>query len=94
MAVQSGKDLLIKIDQTGDGQFVTVAGLRATRISFNTESVDVTSLESEGGWRELLVGAGVKSASISGSGVFRDEAVADVRGLAVDDESFEVAVGC
>ena len=38
MAVQSGKDLLIKIDQTGDGQFVTIAGLRATRISFNTES--------------------------------------------------------
>ena len=72
MAVQSGKDLLIKIDQTGDGQFVTIAGLRATRISFNTESVDVTSLESQGGWRELLAGAGVKSASISGSGVFRD----------------------
>ena len=72
MAVQSGKDLLIKIDQTGDGQFVTIAGLRATRISFNTESVDVTSLESQGGWRELLAGAGVKSAAISGSGVFRD----------------------
>jgi len=33
----------------------------------------VTSLESAGGWRELLAGAGVKSASISGSGVFRDE---------------------
>jgi TP901-1 family phage major tail protein len=82
MAVQSGKDLLIKIDQTGDGQFVTVAGLRATRISFNTEAVDVTSLESQGGWRELLAGAGVKSASISGSGVFRDEAT-DERARAV-----------
>ena len=52
--------------------FVTVAGLRATRISFNTETVDVTSLESAGGWRELLAGAGVKTAAISGSGVFRD----------------------
>ena len=72
MAVQNGKDLLIKVDLTGDGQFETVAGLRATRISFNTESVDVTSLESQGGWRELLAGAGVKSAAISGSGVFRD----------------------
>jgi TP901-1 family phage major tail protein len=72
MAVQAGKDLLIKIDQTGDGQFETIAGLRATRISFNAETVDVTSLESAGGWRELLAGAGVKSASISGSGVFRD----------------------
>lgn len=72
MAVQNGKDLLIKIDLTGDGTFVSVAGLRATRISFNAESVDVTSLESEGGWRELLAGAGVKSAAISGSGIFRD----------------------
>ncbi|MFL9503938.1 phage major tail protein, TP901-1 family [Rhodopseudomonas palustris] len=72
MAVQAGKDLLIKIDQTGDGQFETIAGLRATRLSFNAETVEVTSLESQGGWRELLAGAGVKSAVISGSGVFRD----------------------
>ena len=48
--------------------------LRATRLSFNAESVDVTSLESAGGWREVLGGAGVKSAAISGSGVFKDAA--------------------
>ncbi|MEL7114217.1 MAG: phage major tail protein, TP901-1 family [Pseudomonadota bacterium] len=72
MGAQNGKDLLIKLDMTGAGQFETIAGLRATRISFNAESVDVTSLESQGGWRELLGGAGVKSASISGSGIFRD----------------------
>ena len=54
--------------------FETIAGLRAQRISFNAESVDVTSLNSQGGWRELLAGAGVKSATISGSGVFTDEA--------------------
>lgn len=74
MAVQHGKDLLLKIDQTGDGQFETVAGLRATRISFNAETVDVTSLESPGRWRELLGGAGMKTAAISGAGVFRDAA--------------------
>ena len=72
MAVQSGKDLLVKIDINGSRQFETVAGLRASRISFNAETVDVTSLESAGGWRELLAGAGMRSASISGSGVFRD----------------------
>ncbi len=72
MAAQNGKDLLIKVDLTGDGQFQTVAGLRATRVSFNAESVDVTSLESQGGWRELLAGAGVKTAAISGSGIFKD----------------------
>ena len=73
MAVQKGKDLLIKLDMTGSGSFETIAGLRASRITFNTETVDVTSMESGGGWRELLGGAGVKSASVSGSGVFRDE---------------------
>ena len=72
MVAQKGKDLLIKLDMTGAGVFETIAGLRATRISFNAESVDVTSLESQRGWRELLGGAGVKSANISGSGVFRD----------------------
>ncbi|WP_386681419.1 phage major tail protein, TP901-1 family [Loktanella sp. R86503] len=72
MAAQSGKDLLVKVDMTGDGLFESAAGLRAARISFNAESVDVTSLESAGGWRELLAGAGVKTASISGSGIFRD----------------------
>ncbi|ATI41638.1 phage major tail protein, TP901-1 family [Pacificitalea manganoxidans] len=74
MAAQNGRDLLIKLDLTGDGQFETVAGLRATRVSFNAETVDVTSMASSGGWRELLGGAGVRSAAISGSGVFRDAA--------------------
>ena len=60
MAVQAGKDLLVKVDMTSDGQFETIAGLRAKRVSFNAETVDVTSLDSSGGWRELLAGAGVR----------------------------------
>ncbi len=74
MAVQNGKDLLIKVDMVGNGTFQTLAGLRSQRLSLNAEQVDVTNLDSAGGWRELLAGAGVKSASISGSGVFRDAA--------------------
>lgn len=73
MAAQNGKDLLLKVDLDGNGSFQTMAGLRASRLSFNAETVDVTSLESTGGWRELLGGAGVKTAAISGSGIFRDE---------------------
>lgn len=95
MVAQNGKDLLIKIDMTGDGQFETAAGLRATRISFNAESVDVTSLESQGGWRELLAGAGVKTASISGSGVFKDAATDDrARQIFFDGETpaFQVII--
>ena len=74
MTAKNGKDLLVKVDLDGQGVFQTLAGLRATRLSFNTETVDATSLESTGGWRELLGGAGVKPAALSGSGVFRDEA--------------------
>ncbi len=29
MTAQSGKDMLLKLDQTGSGSFVTVAGLRS-----------------------------------------------------------------
>lgn len=82
MAAQRGKDLLIKLDMTGTGTFETIAGLRASRITFNAETVDVTNLGSEGRWRELLSGAGVRSAAISGSGVFRDEAT-DERARAI-----------
>ncbi len=95
MVAQNGKDLLVKIDMTGDGSFETAAGLRATRISFNAESVDVTSLESEGGWRQLLGGAGVKTASISGSGVFKDEATDErARQIFFDGETpdFQVVI--
>jgi TP901-1 family phage major tail protein len=95
MAVQNGKDLLLKVDLSDDGQFETVAGLRATRISFNAETVDVTSLESTGGWRELLGGAGVKSATISGNGVFRDAATdARARQIFFDGETpdFQVVI--
>ncbi|WP_071674930.1 phage major tail protein, TP901-1 family [Nioella nitratireducens] len=74
MAAQNGKDLLLKVDLDGNGSFQTMAGLRASRLSFNADTVDVTSLESTGGWRELLGGAGVKSAALSGSGIFRDAA--------------------
>ncbi|MCK0170584.1 MULTISPECIES: phage major tail protein, TP901-1 family [Aliiroseovarius] len=95
MAAQNGKDLLIKLDMTDTGVFETIAGLRATRLSFNAESVDVTSLESTGGWRELLGGAGVKSASISGSGVFKDASTDErARQIFFDNEvpNFQVIV--
>jgi TP901-1 family phage major tail protein len=72
MAAQKGKDLLIKI--ADGGGFTTVAGLRTRRIAFNAETVDVTHAESAGRWRELLEGAGVRRASVSGRGLFKDAA--------------------
>jgi len=72
MVAQKGKDLLLKIDSDGLGAFVTVAGLRSRSLAFNAESVDVTHSESAGQWRELLAGAGVRSARVSGDGIFKD----------------------
>ena len=75
MAAQRGKDILLKI---GDGAvpqvFTTVAGFRARTISLNAKTIDATDGDSAGRWRELLSGAGVRSAAVSGQGVFRDAA--------------------
>lgn len=74
MVAQKGKDLLLKLDTTGSGGFVTVAGLRSKRLAFNAETVDVTDADSAGRWRELLAGSGVQRASVSGAGIFKDAA--------------------
>jgi len=85
MAAQKGSDLLLKVDSDGNGTFTTVAGLRTRSIAFNTQTVDVTHSESLGMWRELLAGAGAKSAKISGAGIFKDAASdAIVRGYFFD----------
>src|SRR3954463_10408510 len=74
MAAEKGSAFLLKV---GDGAeppaFATVAGLRTTQMSVNGEPVNVTSKDS-GGWRELLSGAGVRSVSVAGSGIFTGSA--------------------
>ena len=78
MMPHPGKDILLKI---GDGAtpetFATLAGLRTKTLSLNAETVDVTHSESEGRWRELLAGAGVRAASVAGAGVFLNDASAE-----------------
>ncbi|WP_310620732.1 phage major tail protein, TP901-1 family [Flexibacterium corallicola] len=74
MTAQAGKDLLLKLDKTGSGTFTSVGGLRSRRLAFNARSADVTHSESMGRWRELLAQSGTRSASVSGSGVFKDAA--------------------
>ncbi|MFC3165015.1 phage major tail protein, TP901-1 family [Ciceribacter thiooxidans] len=71
MVAQKGKDLLLKVHDGGG--YATVAGLRSKKLAFNAETVDVTDAESAGHWRELLGGAGVQRASLSGSGLFKDQ---------------------
>lgn len=74
MVAEKGSAFLLKV---GNGEnptvFATVAGLRTTQLSINGEAVAITSKDS-GGWRELLSGAGVRSVSVSGAGVFTGSA--------------------
>mgnify|MGYP005838177585 CR=1 FL=1 len=74
MAVESGAAFLLKLSDNGEPeQFRTVAGLRTTQLSIASQQVVVTNKGSQG-WRDLLGGAGVRSVSISGAGVFTGSA--------------------
>jgi TP901-1 family phage major tail protein len=84
MSAEKGSAFLLKV---GEGAspvgFTTVAGLRTTQMSVNGAMVEITSKDS-GGWRELLSGAGVRSVSVSGAGVFTGSAAeARVKGNAL-----------
>lgn len=75
MAGQRGRDVLIKIsDGALPESFITLAGIRTSEIELNARPVDGTAADSEGGWRELIAGAGVKTARVRGRGVFKDAA--------------------
>jgi TP901-1 family phage major tail protein len=70
MPTEKGSAFLLKV---GDGAlppvYATVAGLRTTQLSINGDAVVITN-KGSGAWRELLSGAGVRSVSVSGAGVF------------------------
>lgn len=71
MSAQLGKDVLIKIDISGT--FTSIGGMRSKTLTLDQETIDITDSDSTGGWREILQGgAGVRSASIEGEGVFKD----------------------
>lgn len=98
MAMEKGAAFLLKV---GNGAvppaFTTVAGLRTTQLTLATESVVVTN-QGSGGWRELLSGAGVRSVSLSGSGVFTGSAAearvkASALGGVIDDYQVQFESG-
>ena len=53
--------------------FQTVGGLRSKSLSFAAEAIDVSNHGSNQ-WKQILDGAGMKSVSISGSGVYTSAA--------------------
>mgnify|MGYP001595613492 FL=1 len=75
MAAQKGSAMLLKIGTTATSAatdtYATVGGLRTTGITHNEDAVDVTTIDSAG-VRALLAQGGIKTVSVSGSGVFSD----------------------
>jgi len=76
MAGQKGKEMIIKI---GDGaetpSFTTLCGIRSKTLAFNDASFDATAPDCTNPENPLyreLIGGGVKTADVSGDGVFKD----------------------
>lgn len=75
MAKYCGKDFLIQ-KRTALGPpavYGTIGGMRSTSMSINNEQVDVTD-KGDVPWRQLLA-CGIRSMSMSGSGIFNDNTV-------------------
>jgi len=74
MVAQKGRLLLLKVgDGTSPENFTTIAGLRDTSLVINDTSVDITTKDDDG-IRKLLDGKFVLTMSVSGTGVFKDDA--------------------
>lgn len=93
MSAQKGRDLLMKVEDTpGSGTFSVVGGLRATSFSLNNELIDTTH-KGSAGKRTLLEGAGIQSMSLSGSGLFEDDApFAQVRSAAESNQHLKFQI--
>lgn len=84
MPAERGSAFLLKL---GSGRnpvtYTTVAGLKTTQVSINGDAVAITNKGSDG-WRDLLSGAGVRSVSVSATGIFTGStAEIELRGLAL-----------
>lgn len=77
MAAKAGKNFLLKVEDTaGAGTYTTLGGLRSTTFTKSAEAIDATNHGSNQN-KELLDGAGIKSVSLSGSGIFTDSTTLD-----------------
>jgi TP901-1 family phage major tail protein len=87
MAKKGGKDFLLKMESAeGSAAYSTIGGLRSTGFSREAEAIDATSHGSNQN-KELLSGAGIKSSSISGEGIFDDGADKDLLEDIFDNQS-------
>ena len=90
MPAGKGSSFLLKDNSTGTPS--TIGGLRSTSMTINGEAVDITTKDSNAfissgndKARDLLQGGGVRSMTLSASGVFTDSSTENIlRGFAFD----------
>jgi len=85
MAAERGSAFLLKIGTGANPtNYATVAGLKTTQLAINGDAIAITN-KGSGGWRELLSGAGIRSVSVSATGIFTgSSAEAQLRSLALN----------
>lgn len=67
---KGGKDFLLKIETAASpGTYTVLGGLRSKSMTINNDAIDSTNHGSNQ-WKEILDGAGIRSMSLSGSGIF------------------------
>lgn len=73
MAATAGRDILLKLGSGSPVTYTTIAAARTNTMTFDNTEVDITTMDSAG-IRQLLAGAGVRSATASIDGVYTDAA--------------------
>ncbi len=74
MVAQLGRLILLAVGNGLSPQtYTNISGVRSRTITINNEQVDVTTSDTAP-WRRLLGDAGLRSISITGTGIFEDDA--------------------
>jgi len=87
MAGQQGRDVLVKIGDSGSPTtFTTIGGGRVHEMSIDDESIDVSDKDTSGRWAERIRG-GPRAAELSLEGVFKDTAAEETMRALVESDS-------
>ena len=72
MPASAGRDAVFSA--YNGSSYITVGGMRTRALKFDETNVDVTTADSSGRWTEMLNGAGVRTCSLDGAGIYQRDA--------------------
>lgn len=93
MAGKGGKDFTLKMeDSAGSSTYTTIGGLRSATMSREFAEIESTNHGSNQN-KEVLDGAGIRSMSVSGEGIFTDDAnLGDLEDIAVNQTLYSFQI--